>query len=362
VNLLGVAKPAEFGIEKVIVWGPKTLLERLPARPWLDARHEPALDAALPSRLHWQAFRLQKLAEEHCHLLFVPGGNSQLRFSPLVTMSRNMLPFEYGELFRYGISPTTLRLLLLRFGQKRTFRRADGVTFLTEYARSSVTQTAALECEAAVIPHGVDDAFRRPPRRQRSTDECALEDPLRLLYVSVIDLYKHQVPVAEAVARLRSSGLPVRIDFVGPAYAPALKRFRATLDRLDPHAEFLRYCGPVPHAELAKRYHGAEVFVFASSCENMPNILLEAMAAGLPVACSNRGPMPEVLGRGGELFDPESAESIADTLLRLARDRELRQRCAEAAHRRAGDFSWTRCAHETLAFLAATHAKIQKDR
>jgi glycosyltransferase involved in cell wall biosynthesis len=270
-----------------------------------------------------------------------------------------MLPFELGELSRFGLRPMTLRLLLLRFGQSRTFRRADGVIFLTEYARDVVTRVAALHREVAVIPHGVSETFRKPPRRQRAIAEASVDDPLRLLYVSIVDMYKHQVPVAEAVASLRSSGLPVAIDFVGPHFAPAMKRFRAALDRLDPAGEFLRYRGAVPHAELPECYHQADVFVFASSCENMPNILLEAMASGLPVACSDRGPMPAVLQDGGELFDPERAESIARSLQRLVTDREHRQRCAEAAYRRAAEFNWTRCANETLEFLATTYRKLQ---
>jgi glycosyltransferase involved in cell wall biosynthesis len=86
----------------------------------------------------------------------------------------------------------------------------------------------------------------------------------------------------------------------------------------------------------------------------MPNVLLEGMAAGLPIACSDRGPMPEVLGGAGVTFDPERPEDIARALRTLAEDDALRRRCAEAASERARLFSWQRCARETLAFIAAT--------
>ena len=59
-------------------------------------------------------------------------------------------------------------------------------------------------------------------------------------------------------------------------------------------------------AALPEHLREAELFVFASSCENLPNILIEGMAAGLPIACSRRPPMPEVLGDAGESFDPEA--------------------------------------------------------
>jgi glycosyltransferase involved in cell wall biosynthesis len=269
-------------------------------------------------------------------------------------MSRNMLPFDWRELRRYGLSRMALRLLLLRFGQSRTFAHADGLIFLTEYAREAVGQVARLPARVCVIPHGVEERFRIAPRVQRPLASYSMEQPMRALYVSIIDVYKHQWHVAEAVQRLRSEGLPLAIDFVGPAYPPALLRFEAALRRLDPAGQYLRYAGGVPFSTLHELHHDADLFVFASSCENMPNVLLEGMAAGLPIACSTRGPMPEVLGGAGVTFDPERPEEIASALRRLAQDDVLRRRCAEAASARAQQFSWERCARETLAFIAAT--------
>jgi glycosyltransferase involved in cell wall biosynthesis len=84
----------------------------------------------------------------------------------------------------------------------------------------------------------------------------------------------------------------------------------------------------------------------------MPNILLEAMAAGLPIACAKRGPMPEILGESGVYFDPEQPREIADAVRTLANDAGLRAECARRASERARHYSWERCASETLAFIA----------
>jgi glycosyltransferase involved in cell wall biosynthesis len=92
--------------------------------------------------------------------------------------------------------------------------------------------------------------------------------------------------------------------------------------------------------------------VFASSCENLPNILLEAMASGLPIACSNRLPMPEVLGPAGVYFDPLRPRQIEDALRQLFHDAQLRRHLAVAAFERAGQFSWSDCARDTFRFLA----------
>jgi glycosyltransferase involved in cell wall biosynthesis len=83
----------------------------------------------------------------------------------------------------------------------------------------------------------------------------------------------------------------------------------------------------------------------------MPNTLVEAMAAGLPIACSNRGPMPEVLGDAGAFFDPENVQSIVDSVEQLLRDPNLRNACAARAEILARQYSWARCGAETWAFL-----------
>jgi glycosyltransferase involved in cell wall biosynthesis len=359
-NLLAVAQPAEHGIRRMRVWGGSANLARLPERPWLDKAVVAALDRGLARRLVWQRFRLPTLARGQCDVLFVPGGNAAPGgFHPMVTMSRNMLPFEWRELRRYGPSLMAARLLLLRFGQARTFARADGLIFLTAYARDAVSRVAKLPARVCVIPHGVEERFRLPPREPRTLADCSAERPLRALYVSIVDVYKHQWHVARAVHALRAAGLPIAIDFVGPAYPPALARFEAALRELDPEGRALRYVGPVPFAKLHELHAGADLFVFASSCENMPNVLLEGMAAGLAIACSDRGPMPEVLGDAGVLFDPERPDQIAAALRTLAEDAALRSRLARAASERARQFSWERCARETLAFIARTAAEAR---
>jgi glycosyltransferase involved in cell wall biosynthesis len=360
-NLLASATPEEFDVRRVIVWGNQQTLDRLPDLDWLEKAHEPRLDRAILYRLWWQWFRLPALARSRCDVLFSPGGNAPPGIAPLVTMSRNMLPFERRELARYGISWMGLRLLLLRWGQTRTFQRAQGVIFLTRYAHDAVREIARVGGEVTIVPHGVEERFRKTPREQRGLAECSPERPLRLLYVSIVDVYKHQWNVAEAVAALRESGLPVAIDFVGPAYPPAHRLLNAALERLDPEANFLRYRGPVPFEELPALSEQADVFVFASSCENMPNILLEAMSMGLPIACSRRGPMGEILGDAGVYFDPEDVGSIAESLRKFVEDPALRMRCAENAHARAQSYSWKRCADETFAFLRRVVRSTSRD-
>lgn len=358
IELLRAAHPQAHGFSQIVVWGGTQTLTQLEERPWLLKAPQPLLNKRLPCRAFWQHFRLTRLARSAgCSILFAPGGSVSSSFHPVVTMSRNLLPFEWQELRRYGVSRLTLKWLLLRIIQSRAFRRADGLIFLTRYASQVVSRVVALRTTTtAIIPHGIDRRFMQQPRAQRPIGQYSDVRPFRILYVSIIDMYKHQWCVAEAVARLRAGGVPLVLELIGPAYPPALARLNAVRRRADPRQEFLLYAGGVAHAELHARYAAADLCVFASSCENMPNILLEAMASGLPIACSNRGPMPEVLGDAGSYFDPEDCADIARVLQALLRSPEERARLAAKSFARVQAYSWERCAAETFGFLAAVAA------
>ncbi len=353
-ELLAAAEPAEQGIERVLVWAGRATLDQLPSRAWLDKLHHPWLDRNLVLRLFWQRRDLPRLARRAgCSILFCPGGLAPTGFHPVVTMCRNMLPFEPQEMRRYGMSLMFVRLWVLRWAQAMSFRKADGVIFLSSYAQQGVTRVAgAIAAKTAVIAHGVGDGFFCPARRLWPAPSGRNDRPFRILYVSIVEVYKHQWHVAEAVARLRQEGFPVSLELVGPAYPPALRRLEASLRRLDGAKAFIHYRGSVPYERLPEFYRQADLFVFASSCENLPNILLESMAAGLPIACSNRGPMREVLGEAGVYFNPEDPGDIARAIRELIVSPELRAETSRKAFERAQRYSWTRCAEETFSFLA----------
>jgi glycosyltransferase involved in cell wall biosynthesis len=338
----------------VIVWAGQRFIEHLPQRPWLRLAYEPKLDQPIAVRTWWQRVHLLRLlVNTQCDVLFAPGGTLPWQSPcPAVTMSRNMLSFEPTEAKRYGLSWIRLRLMLLRRAQARAFREADGVVFLTHYAHERVArELRSSPRRVALIPHGVAARFRREPRQQEALGNYSLQRPFQLLYVSIVDVYKHQWHIAEAVGCLRRQGYPITVDFVGPAYAPALRRLRQAIGKWDASGSYLRYRGAVTSADLHHCYHQADMFVFASSCENMPNILLEAMAAGLPIASSHRGPMPEILGDAGAYFDPEQPGQIAEVLRALLEQPDLRERCAWGAYTRAAAYSWERCARATFSFL-----------
>lgn len=354
VELLRAADPLVHGFKQVIVWGSTATLAKIDDRDWLHKVNDPLLDRGLPYRVFWQRFRLGKLAEQGgCKVLFVPGGSDSSGFEPMVAMSQNLLPFEWREMLRFGVSLTTFRLIVIRWAQTRSFRHAQGTIFLTRYAQDTVQEvTGTVSGDVAIVPHGIDGRYFMRPRLQHPMAAYGEKRPCRLLYVSIIDTYKHQWHVAEAVAQLRAAGYPVVLDLIGPSYPPALRRLRKTLMQLDPNGDFIHYLGPIPYQDIYKYYAAADLCVFASSCETFGLILTEAMSAGLPIACSNRSAMSEILEAAGVYFDPETPTSIVNAIRQLLDSPGLRAQKAQAAFNRAQAYSWKRCADETFGFFA----------
>ena len=352
-ELLRAADPGRHGFEQVILWAGEPTHRRLEDRDWLRKQRDPLLERGRLSRFYWQKFRLAAQARAaRCDVLFVPSGTDAVAYRPMVTMSQNLLPFDWPELRRFGLSVHSLKYTLLRFAQTRTFRRADDVVFLTRFAREAVLKvTGPLRGEQPVIPHGMDGKFFHPPRPQRHPDEFTAAAPCRVLYVSIVDLYKHQWHVVEGIAKLRSQGLEVVLELVGPP-KKGTSRLLRTMEALDPKHEFVRYLGAVPYDRIQEKYLAADIYVLASSCETFGQVLTEAMASGLPIACSNRSALPEILGDSGAYFDPEKPVEIAAAVGRLMASAELRERLAQGAYEKAQRFSWSRCAEDTFALLA----------
>lgn len=367
-QMLSAMDPDRSVIDRIVLYGGKNSLAKLPDREWLRKSHVSLLDRTLIFRAFWQQFVLPGLLNrDACNILFSPGGTLPFRLSlPGITMSQNMLPFESKETKRFGLgSLMWFKLKILRWTQARSMRRAQGLIFLTEYAKQCVLKVIKPCCTAiTIIPHGIEERFIQSPRRAKPIDVFSWQLPFSLLYVSIVDVYKHQWKVARAVWQLRQKGFPVRVDFIGPKNPKAFELLLQIQRELDPDGEFISYKGSIPFEELHLAYHDADAFVFASSCENLPNILLEAMASGLPIASSDRGPMPEVLGENGEYFDPENEVSITNSLERLINSVNLRDQMAQGAFLRANEFSWQRCADDTLSFIVevAKAKNIEKYR
>jgi glycosyltransferase involved in cell wall biosynthesis len=358
VGILSEGNPLSFGISEVHLWSYKSLLDAIPDQPWLIKHNPPALERSIFTQLWWQRFGFPVEVElTGCNIVLNTDAGTISAVQPAVTMSRDMLSYEPGVIELFGFSKARLRLILLRYMQNRSLRAADGVIFLTQYAAKIIQQSCGTLRSIAYIPHGVGSAFKQA--QQVSVWPKVGERPIRCLYVSNAELYKYQWVVVQAISLLRKRGHNLTLSLVGGGKGPAQKLMQDAIAVLDPSGEFVEQLAFLPQQELPNHLAHADLFVFASSCENMPNTLVEAMAVGMPIACSNRGPMPEVLGDGGVYFDPKDADSITEAIEQIIQSSALRLAIAQRAELLSQQYNWKRCADETWAFVADTYLRTK---
>ena len=185
-------------------------------------------------------------------------------------------------------------------------------------------------------------------------------EPGVMRYISNAEMYKHQWVVVDAISLLRKRGYNITCTFVGGGEGPGQKLLQDMVINKDPEGVFINQLDFLPHSSLPELLKKMNLFIFASSCENMPVTLIEGMTAGLPIACSNRGPMPEVLVDGGVYFDPENAHAIANAIEKVIKSPTLRLSISDKAKKLAQQYNWKRCSDETLSFIAKTYMITKK--
>jgi len=174
-----------------------------------------------------------------------------------------------------------------------------------------------------------------------------------LLAVSDIYIQKNYHTLLRAHALLVKRHPDLKLFIVGREidddYALELRRLARDLNL----EENVVFKGHVETDELYELYRNCRLFVFPSLVETFGNPLLEAMAAGVPIACSNEAAMPEVLGGTGVMFDPRDHEDMATQIEILLSNEKLCDEFGEKAVRRAKLFVWRNTAEQTSAVLKA---------
>jgi starch synthase len=224
---------------------------------------------------------------------------------------------------------------------------ADMILAGSEYVKTTLVAHGVLPSRIRVVPYGVDIAmFVAPPAQKRTRRRG-----LRLLFVGQIGIRKGIRYLLEAVRRLKSNG--VELTLVG---APA-----GNGRGLDLYRDYFRHIPHVPHGEIHRLFHDADVFVFPSLHEGSALATYEALACGLPVITTPNSGSVVRDGVDGFIVPVCDANALEEKISLLLRNDALREHMSENARRRAEEFSWsayhTRIAqlfHDKLGFASAS--------
>lgn len=327
--------PQHSGFKSVTVFGHEHVLKEIPERPWLRKISPFLFRYGYIGRFIWQ---MTLRSPVNNGIWFVPGaGSAPGRF---VTMCQNLLPLEKTERDRYFFSYKWLRLILLGWIHRSAFRKAAGVIFFNQYSLHALKEEERARIRnKAFISHGVSDKF--------NTDRPHAEGgTFRLIYVSTVEEYKHQWKIAEVIGKLINEGYNISIDFIGSGNPISLKKLHPFLN------EKIRYRGSVPYGKLPELYSNADAFIFGSTCETFGMVLLEAMASGLPVICSNHSSMRETLQENALYFDPLNSKDTERVVRFTYNNPAVLRELSSKGRNYIKQFTWNDTAARTFVFLA----------
>jgi len=263
-------------------------------------------------RVFWELFLLPFFLRSNAvDLFFCPGGIVP-RFGfgswKTVTMFRNMIPFDISQRKKYPLGYMRIRNWLLHKSMLRSMKTADQVIFISNYAKSVVEKIIKIK-RSIVIPHGVNENFKDVNQFLEKPD--FLPNEPYIVYPSILDSYKSQIEVVEAINILKKQKLKIPLVlFVGETIGQYGIKVRNLIKEFDLEKDIMIF-GSVEYSKMPALYHFSEFVIFASQSENCPNILLEALSSGCAILCSNKMPMPEFANDDVEYFNPCDPESIA---------------------------------------------------
>ena len=299
----------------------------------------------------------KKVAEDRPNVLHVQYTAPVACSAPIVVSVHDVSFLEHPEYF------TWFRAMQLRLTVRRTVKAASCVLTPSEFSKRRILDAYQLaEEKVVVLPNGVSSVFHPVTREaaQRSM-RTALPPVPFVLTVGDLQPRKNQLGLIRAFEDLIGAHpqLPHHLLIVGKEeswYAPIV-RAAAKKSRV---ADRIHFTGFVDAEELRRLYGACDLFVYPSFYEGFGLPILEAMACGRAVACSNTSAMPEVADSAALLFDPSSQRDLVFAMRDLLLNPELRQRMERLGVQRAAMFSWTSSAAKTLDLYYAVAGDASK--
>jgi alpha-1,3-rhamnosyl/mannosyltransferase len=195
-----------------------------------------------------------------------------------------------------------------------------------------------------VVPNGVDLERATPGDVDRVTSAYGIADRPYVFWLGTFQPRKNVRVLLDAYARLDGSDVAHRLVLGGSE--GWLSDDDALIQTL---GDRVRLIGPVPEADAAALYAGADLFAFPSRHEGFGIPVLEAMAQGTPVVASDIPALREVGGDAARFVAVDDVDALADAIGALLRDDAARAALVARGLEHAQGFSWERCADATIA-------------
>jgi len=328
-------------IEKVILFSYKNLLKQIPNRSFLVKYSHPYLEKNILFQIIWQAIYLPiYLKKNKNNILFSTDSTSFCKHKPSIVFNQDILSFDKNTLNNMPLSIAKIRLYLIRFIQIRSMNNAEVIIFLSKYSKNVISKYLKKNINYNIIYHGIEKDIKTLGKKNTINTlwDYKLKKKIKIVYVSPLFHYKNHISVVKAYSRLKKKYNNLDIKFIGK-YKHNLKMFKNILSE-NSSIDKSNFTGELNRKDVLKILTQSDIFVFASSSETFGITLLEGMAIGMPIVCSNKSSLPEILDNGGIYFDPKNDLQLFKKIDLLIRNKKLRKTKSEQSKKIALKFSW----------------------
>ena len=322
--------------------------EICPAAPNFEAVVSRTPARFRPARLIWEQTGLPIQTVKHrLDVLFSPGFTSPLvargkKVTVIHDLQHKRQPKNFGLLERAAWNCSVWQ----------SVKSSHLLLTPSETSRNDVLAVYGVRDEKVrAVLHGVEPRFfhlgDNPAYGARVLRETGVPECAYLLAVSTIHPHKNFVRLLEAYGQLAAEGWQEHLVVAGLP-GKSWKAVHRLLNGKD-WASRVHLVGWQRREVILSLFNNAEALVFPSTFEGFGMPVLEAMASGLPVVCSDIPVLREIANGAAQFFDPTSSSAIAEGVHSALRDPTYRAELIKRGRRRAADFSWRRAAEQTLA-------------
>jgi glycosyltransferase involved in cell wall biosynthesis len=272
---------------------------------------------------------------------------------PAVRRSRAVVTIHDVGYLDYPEAYTRSRWLYLHWSTAFSAKVATLIIADSYYTKAELVRRYGVEPDKVRVVHLAHEEGLAPVEEKTTLESVRSRygiDGDYFIYLGTIQPRKNVFGLLRAYAELASRpGKTPKLVLVGRPGWLHEPLFRAVKD-LNIESDVV-FTGYVPDNDVPALLSGALALVFPSFYEGFGLPALQAMACGTPVIASNVTSLPEVIGEAGLLIDPRRPEQLADTMALIAGDDSLRRELRDRGLERASQFSWKKCAAETLSVL-----------
>jgi glycosyltransferase involved in cell wall biosynthesis len=251
----------------------------------------------------------------------------------------------------------TRKVVLLSVLYTFAVRKAAAVLTISDYSKREIAQTLKLrDSRIFVVKLGVSGDFKVIHEEPLLTGfRNSKQLPAQfILFVGSVEPRKNISGLITALQHIAPEKRPKLVVAGGKGWKNSELYKHIKENNLDTHILFLGY---LSREDLVLLYNTADVFVFPSFYEGFGMPVLEAMACGTPVVCSQVSSIPEIAGDAALFFDPKNSEEIAAAILRATSDSLLRKEMKIKGLINAEKYRWTQAAEKTVDVFSAVHEK-----